>query len=76
MLCHQTAKAKHCDRVSVLKKVEDKYNWEGVNFPATLEDVQTFENNNKVCVNIFLHMGEYIDKLRLGTIQYVKKRSY
>jgi hypothetical protein len=58
MLYHQTAKAKHCDRISVLKKVEDKYNWEGVNFPATLEDVQTFENNNKVCVNMFLHLEE------------------
>ena len=55
MLYHQTAKAKNNDRISFLKKVEDKYNWEGVNFPATLEDVQTFENNNKVCVNIFLH---------------------
>ena len=59
--------------MSVLKKVEDRYNWEGVNFPATLEDAQTFENNNKVCVNIFLHMGQKgIDRLRLGAIQYVK----
>ena len=60
MLYHQTAKAKHCDRIRVLKKVQDKYNWEGVNFPATLEDVQTFENNNKVCVHIFLHLKENI----------------
>ena len=67
------SKNKNCDRVSVLKKVDDKYNWEGANFLATLEDVQTFENNNKVCVNIFLHMGEKeIDRLRLGTVQYVK----
>ena len=73
MLYHQTAKAKNNDRISFLKKVEDRYNWEGVNFPATLEDVQTFENNNKVCVNIFLHLKEKeIDRLRLGTIQYVK----
>ena len=43
MLYHQTAKAKNNDRISFLKKVEDKYNWEGVNFPATLEDIQTFE---------------------------------
>ena len=73
MLYHQTAKAKRCDRVSVLKKVEDKYNWEGVNFPATLGDAQTFENSNKVCVSVFLHLREKeIDRLRLGTVQYVK----
>ena len=73
MLYHQTAKAKNCDRLSVLKKVEDKYNWEGVNFPTTLDDIQTFEDNNKVCVNVFIHKGEKeIDPCRLGTIQYVK----
>ena len=73
MLYHQTAKVAHCDRLSVLKKVEDKYNWEGVNFPATFDDIQTFENNNKVCVNIYGHSGEReINPIRLGTIPYVK----
>ena len=73
MLYHQTAKVDHCNRLSVLKKVEDKYNWEGVNFPATLDDIQTFEDNDKVCVNVFIHNGEKeIDPCRLGTIQYVK----
>ena len=73
MLYHQSEKGKHCDRLSVLKKVEDKYNWEGVNFPATFEDITTFENNNKVCVNIYGHSGEReITPIRLGTIPYVK----
>ena len=53
MLYHQTEKTKHSDRITVLKKVEDKYNWEGVNFPASCDDITTFENNNKNCVNIF-----------------------
>ena len=73
MLYHQTSKVGHCDRLSVLKKVQDKYNWEGVNFPAALSDVQRFEENHKVCVNIFVHEGENtIVRLRLGTIPYVK----
>ena len=73
MLYHQTEKAKNCDRVSSLKKVEDKYNWEGVNFPATFDDIQTFENNNRICVNVFKHKGEKgIDPERLGTIPCVK----
>ncbi len=52
MLYHQTAKVAHCDRLSVLKKVEDKYNWEGVNFPASFDDIQTFENITR-CALIF-----------------------
>ncbi len=56
-----------------MKKVEDKYDWEGVNFPASFDDTQTFENNNKVCVSIYGHSGEgEINPLRLGTIPYVK----
>ena len=66
-------KVKHCDRLSVLKKVQDKYNWEGVNFPAALSDVERFEEHNKVCVNIFVHKGEKeIVRRRLGTIPYEK----
>ena len=55
MLYHQSEKAKHSDRVSVLSKIEDKYSWENVNFPTTFDDITTFENNNRVCVNIFGH---------------------
>jgi hypothetical protein len=73
MLYHQTEKIKHCDRISVLRKVEDKYNWEGVNFPVGFDDIQTFENNNKVCVNIYGHNGEReINPIRLGAIPYIK----
>ncbi len=46
-------KSKNGDRVTMLDKVEDKYNWEGVNFPASFDDIATFETNNTICVNIF-----------------------
>ena len=58
MLVYQTGKAKHCDRITALRKVEDKYNWEGVKFPASSEDVEPFENKNEVCVRIFEHAGQ------------------
>ena len=58
MLYHQSEKAKNGDRVGVLKKVKDKYNWEGVNFPASFDDITTFESNNRICVNIFGHHEE------------------
>ena len=60
MLYHQSEKAKHSDRVSVLNKVEDKYNWEDVNFPASFDDVATFETNNKICVNEKHHVHKYM----------------
>ena len=43
-------KEMHDSRVSVLKKVVDKYNYENVNFPAGYDDVETFEQTNKVAV--------------------------
>ena len=58
MLYHQSEKSKLSDRVSVLNKVEDKYNWENVNFPASFDDITTFETNNRICVNIFGHCAE------------------
>ena len=66
-------KTKHSDRITVLKKVEDKYNWEGVNFPASFDDITTFENK-KNCVNIFGHSEEKneINPNRLGHIPYIK----
>jgi hypothetical protein len=54
MLYHLVQKQeKHSDRVTVLKKVEDKYNWEGVEFHACFDDITTFEeNNNRVGICI------------------------
>ena len=72
LLYHQSEKKKHSDRVSALKKLEDKYNWNGVGFPASFNDITTFENNNRVCVNIYSYNGEEINPIRLGAIAFVK----
>ena len=48
MLYHQSEKPKHSDRLTVLKKITDKYNWAGDSFPATFDDITTFENNDKI----------------------------
>ena len=53
MLHHQSDKAKSGDRVGVLKKVDDKYNWENVSFPTSFDDILTFESKNSICINIF-----------------------
>jgi hypothetical protein len=53
MRYHQTEKKKHDDRISVLKKVQDKFNYEGMNFPADFEDIRHFERTNHVAVFVY-----------------------
>ena len=50
---HQSAKVKHSDRLSVLKQLDDKYNYDNVKFPAGYNDIKHFEENNKVCVFVY-----------------------
>jgi len=40
MKYHQTNKVKHDDRISVLSKVEDKCNYDNMNFPASQDDIK------------------------------------
>ena len=69
LLYHQSEKGKNGERVSVLKKVVDKYKWDGVGFPVGFNDITTFENNNKVRINIYgSECYEEINPLRLGNI--------
>ncbi len=65
-------KEKPSDRITLLKKVEDKYNWGAVSFPARFDDITTFETNNKNCVNIFGYSEEKneINPNRLGHMPY------
>ena len=73
MLYHQSDKGKHGERLSVVKKVVDKYDWSNIGFPTSFEDITTFEHNNKVCVNIYGHSNEReINPIRLGALSYVK----
>ena len=75
MLYHLTKRAKHDDRLSVLKKVQDIYNWEGVNFPATYDDIAHFEELNKVCIFVFsLTKDLVIVKDKDGNGRYLDNR--
>ena len=33
--------------------MEDKYNYEGINYPASYEDIKVFEENNKIGVVVY-----------------------
>ena len=53
MKYHQSSKVKHSDRISVLKQLEDKFNYDNVKFPAGYNDIKQFEENNKVCIFVY-----------------------
>jgi hypothetical protein len=54
MKYHQSKKSKHDDRITVLKKLDDKYNYDGVNLPAGYDDIKKFEKNNKIAVIVYI----------------------
>ena len=39
-------------RVSKLKKYEEKFDWSGLEFPVSLRDISKFESRNEIGVNI------------------------
>ena len=50
MLYHQSDKHKHVQNITSLKKIEDKYDYTGIEFPADYNDVTNFEELNKVSI--------------------------
>ena len=53
MINHQTSQGKAVQNLTVLKKVGDKYTWKRVDFPASFDDITTFEENNKESVFVY-----------------------
>ena len=45
MKYHTSSKEKHIDRLTVLKKLEDKYTFEGIQYPVSFDDIKCFEEN-------------------------------
>jgi hypothetical protein len=43
--------------------VQDKYNYEGVNFPASYDNIENIQDNNKVCVVVFTTKNENEDTI-------------
>ena len=53
MLYHQTKKEKNDDRLSRLKKVEDKYTYTNMSYPTSYSGISKFEVENKVCIFVY-----------------------
>ena len=71
MLHHQSEKEKDY-KVSVLKKIEDKYSFKDNAFPVSYEDIDIFQPDNKICVMAFEVDGEETVALSLqGDYRYI-----
>ena len=53
MLYHQSPQLQNSHRITVLDKIEDKYNYGQLSYPTSLEDIRQFEEDNKITVNVF-----------------------
>ena len=47
-------------RVSNLRKFKDNYDWSGLEFPVSIQDIGKFETNNNVSVNVLAVEGKDI----------------
>ena len=75
MLYHQSNQSKNDDRISSLNKVEDKYDWSDVTFPASYDDIAHFEEQNQICVFVYAvsEEGEIV-KDKDGNGKYMPNR--
>ena len=53
MKYHQTSRGKDCQNISALKKVQDKYNYDGIEFPVSYDDIYKFEKLNNICIYVY-----------------------
>ena len=53
MLYHQTTKRQNDTRLTVLSKVVDKYDYTDINYPASYDDIASFEERNQVCIYVY-----------------------
>ena len=42
----------HPERISNLREFSSDYDWSGLNFPASIKDINVFEMNNDISVNV------------------------
>lgn len=50
---HKIPKSEHFERLSVVKKYTEEYNYDGLDFPVALDDIHIFEMNNNVNITVF-----------------------
>ena len=76
MRYHQSKKDKHDNRVSVLKKVQDNFNYTGIEYPVSFDDITKFEDLNRVSIFIYEIEADDITLARSGNLNYIQNIIY
>ena len=52
----------HPEQISKLRRYEDEFDWDGIEFPASFRDIKRFESRNEITINVlaFKHKKIYI----------------
>ena len=61
----------HPERISNIKPFIDKYNWDGIYFPAGIKDWKKFERNNKTIALNILYIPPNTKAINLATNQNI-----
>ena len=73
MKYHQTEKLKNDHNITILNKIDDKYNYDDIEYPVNFDDIKQFEKNNEVCINVYGISDEKTIILEyMGDIHYIK----
>ena len=62
---------KNDSRVTVLNKIIDKYNYEGIEYPTSYEDIYNFEKLSKICIYVYEIPNDKIIKSKEGLAEYI-----
>jgi hypothetical protein len=73
MLYHQSVQEKEGQQTTALDKIEDKYDYGAMTYPASLADIQQFEEDNEITINIFKpHGANEIINLQDGNVEHCR----
>jgi len=69
---------KNSDRLTVLRQVQDKYDYSGLEFPVSLTNIKKIEENNKVCIYVYEIDEETNDivEAKKGSTKYINEVIY
>jgi hypothetical protein len=71
MLYHSSDKSKNTNRISVLNKLPNPYNFDKIRYPTSLKDIEIFQDNNKIKINIYNYEDKKINVEQLGNTKYI-----
>jgi hypothetical protein len=72
MKYHQTSRGKDCQNISALKKVQDKYNYDGIEFPVSYDDIYKFEELNNICIYVYSIDDDKVILDKPGSLDYLQ----